>query len=160
MLKVTDTGVTIGLQSQAVTPNKLTQILWVGIAIAVVGLLMAFKMLSVAIGSLMILLAIIASVAWQSLNRKKEVPTLTGGELRLTQQGFSHHEGAKVTSYQLLPSDSVEPTTDGMIIYNADGQTLYRITGFHDPKHIKIAQAVLQGKPIKAQGKAIKLQST
>ena len=160
MLKITDTGVTIGLQSQAVTPNKLTQILWVGIAIAGLGLLMAFKMLSVAIGSLMILLAIIASVVWQSFNRKKEVPTLIGGELRLTQQGFSHHEGAKVTSYQLLPSDSVEPTTDGMIIYNADGQTLYRITGFHDPKHIKIAQAVLQGKPIKAQGKAIKLQST
>ena len=121
---------------------------------------MAFKMLSVAIGSLMMLLAIIASVVWQSFNRRKEVPTLTGGELRLTQQGFSHHEGAKVTSYQLLPSDSVEPTTDGMIIYNADGQTLYRITGFHDPKHIKIAQAVLQGKPIKTQGKAIKLQST
>ena len=160
MLKVTDTGVTIGLQSQAVTPNKLTQILWVGIAIAVVGLLMAFKMLPVAIGSLMILLAIIASVAWQSLNRKKEVPTLTGGELRLTQQGFSHHQGAKVTSYQLLPSDSIEPTIDGMTIYNADGLTLYHITGFHDPKHIKIAQAVLQGKPIKTQGKAIKLQST
>jgi len=160
MLKVTDTGVTIGLQSQAVTPNKLTQILWVGIAIAVVGLLMAFKMLPVAIGSLMILLAIIASVAWQSLNRKKEVPTLTGGELRLTQQGFSHHQGAKVTSYQLLPSDSIEPTTHGMTIYNADGLTLYHITGFHDPKHIKIAQAVLQGKSIKAQGKAIKLQST
>ena len=160
MLKVTDTGVTIGLQSQAVTPNKLTQILWVGIAIAVVGLLMAFKMLSVVIGSLMILLAIIASVAWQSLNRKKEVPTLTGGELRLTQQGFSHHQGAKVTSYQLLPSDSIEPTTHGMTIYNADGLTLYRIRGFNDPKHITIAQAVLQGKPIKAQGKAIKLQST
>ena len=160
MLKVTDTGVTIGLQSQAVTPNKLTQILWVGIAIAGLGLLMAFKMLSVAIGSLMILLAIIASVAWQALKQKKEVPTLTGGELRLTQQGFSHHRGDNVTSYQLLPSDSVEPTTDGMIIYNADGQTLYRITGFHDPKHIKIAQAVLQGKSIKAQGKAIKLQST
>ena len=160
MLKITDTGVTIGLQSQAVTPNKLTQILWVGIAIAVVGLLMAFKMLPVAIGSLMILLAIIASVAWQSLNRKKEVPTLTGGELRLTQQGFSHHQGAKVTSYQLLPSDSIEPTTHGMTIYNADGLTLYHITGFHDPKHIKIAQAVLQGKPIKAQGKAIQLQST
>ena len=160
MLKVTGTGVTIGLQSQAVTPNKLTQILWVGIAIAGLGLLMAFKMLSVAIGSLMILLAIIAGVAWQALNRKKEVPTLTGGELRLTQQGFSHHQGAKVTSYQLLPSDSVEPTTDGMIIYNADGQTLYRITGFHDPKHITIAQAVLQGKPIKTQSKAIKLQST
>ena len=160
MLKITDTGVTIGLQSQAVTPNKLTQILWVGIAIAVVGLLMAFKMLPVAIGSLMILLAIIASVAWQSLNRKKEVPTLTGGELRLTQQGFSHHQGAKVTSYQLLPSDSIEPTTHGMTIYNADGLTLYHITGFHDPKHIKIAQAVLQGKPIKTQGKAIQLQST
>lgn len=160
MLKVTDTGVTIGLQSQAVTPNKLTQILWVGIAIAVVGLLMAFKMLPVAIGSLMILLAIIAGVAWQALKQKKEVPTLTGGELRLTQQGFSHHQGANVTSYQLLPSDSIEPTTHGMTIYNADGLTLYRITGFHDPKHIKIAQAVLQGKPIKAQGKAIKLQST
>lgn len=160
MLKVTDTGVTIGLQSQAVTPNKLTQILWVGIAIAVVGLLMAFKMLSVVIGSLMILLAIIAGVAWQSLNRKKEVPTLTGGELRLTQQGFSHHQGANVTSYQLLPSDSIEHTIDGMTIHNADGLTLYHITGFHDPKHIKIAQAVLQGKSIKAQGKAIKLQST
>ena len=160
MLKVTDTGVTIGLQSQAVTSNKLTQILWVGIAIAGLGLLMAFKMLSVAIGSLMMLLAIIAGVAWQSFNRKKEVPTLTGGELRLTQQGFSHHQGANVTSYQLLPSDSIEPTIDGMTIYNADGLTLYRITGFHDPKHIKIAQAVLQGKSIKAQGKAIKLQST
>ena len=160
MLKVTDTGVTIGLQSQAKVANKLTQILWVGIAIAVVGLLMAFKMLSVAIGSLMMLLAIIAGVAWQSFNRKKEVATLTGGELRLTQQGFSHHQGANVTSYQLLPSDSVEPTTDGMTIYNADGLTLYHITGFHDPKHIKIAQAVIQGKPIKAQGKAIKLQST
>ena len=160
MLKITDTGVTIGLQSQVATPNKLTQILWVGIAIAVVGLLMAFKMLPVAIGSLMILLAIIASVAWQSLNRKKEVPTLTGGELRLTQQGFSHHQGANVTSYQLLPSDSIEPTSDGMTIYNADGLTLYRITGFNDPKHITIAQAVLQGKPIKTQGKAIKLQST
>lgn len=160
MLKVTETGVTIGLQSQAMTPTILTQILWVGIAIAGVGLLMAFKMLSVAIGSLMILLAIIAGIVWQLLNRKKEVPTLTGGELRLTQQGFSHHQGAKVTSYQLLPSDSIEPTTDGMTIYNADGQTLYHITGFHDPKHIKIAQAVLQGKPIKAQGKAIKLQST
>ena len=160
MLKVTETGVTIGLQSQAKVANKLTQILWVGIAIAVVGLLMAFNMLSVAIGSLMILLAIIASVAWQSFNRKKQVPTLTGGELRLTQQGFSHHQGAKVTSYQLLPSDSIEPTTDGMTIYNADGLTLYHITGFHDPKHIKIAQAVLQGKSIKAQGKAIKLQST
>ncbi|HBI49094.1 MAG TPA: hypothetical protein DDY26_04615 [Moraxellaceae bacterium] len=160
MLKVTETGVTIGLQSQAMTPNKLTQILWVGIAIAGVGLLMAFKMLSVAIGSLMILLAIIASVAWQALKQKKEVPTLTGGELRLTQQGFSHHRGDNVTSYELLPSDSVEPTTDGMTIYNADGLTLYRITGFHDPKHIKIAQAVLQGKSIKAQGKAIKLQST
>lgn len=160
MLKVTDTGVTIGLQSQAKVANKLTQILWMGVAIAVVGLLMAFKMLSVAIGSLMILLAIIAGVAWQSFNQKKQVPTLTGGELRLTQQGFSHHQGANVTSYQLLPSDSVEPTTDGMIIYNADGLTLYHITGFHDPKHIKIAQAVLQGKPIKTQGKAIKLQST
>ena len=160
MLKVTETGVTIGLQSQAVTSNKLTQILWMGIAIAGVGLLMAFKMLSVAISSLMILLTIIASVAWQSFNRKKEVPTLTGGELRLTQQGFSHHQGAKVTSYQLLPSDSIEPTIDGMIIYNADGLTLYHITGFNDPKHIKIAQAVLQGKPIKTQGKAIKLQST
>lgn len=160
MLKVTDTGVTIGLQSQAVKPNKLTQILWVGIAIAVVGLLMAIKMLSVVMGSLMILLAIIASVVWQSFNRKKQVPTLTGGELRLTQQGFSHHQGDNVTSYQLLPSDSIEPTIDGMTIYNADGQTLYHITGFHDPKHIKIAQAVLQGKPIKTQGKAIKLQST
>ena len=160
MLKVTETGVTIGLQSQAKVANKLTQILWVGIAIAVVGLLMAFKMLSVAIGSLMILLAIIASVAWQSFNRKKQVPTLTGGELRLTQQGFSHHQGAKVTSYQLLPRDSIEHTIDGMTIYNADGLTLYHITGFHDPKHIKIAQAVLQGKPIKTQGKAIKLQST
>ena len=160
MLKVTDTGVTIGLQSQAVTPNKLTQILWVGIAIAGLGLLMAFKMLSVAIGSLMILLAIIVSGLWQALNRKKQVPTLTGGELRLSQQGFSHHQGAKVTSYQLLPSDSIEPTTNGMTIYNADGLTLYHITGFHDPKHIKIAQAVLQGKPIKAEGKAIKLQST
>lgn len=160
MLKVTETGVTIGLQSQPVTPTKLTQILWVGIAIAVVGLLMAFKMLSVAIGSLMILLAIIASVAWQSFNRKKQVPILTGGELRLTQQGFRHHQGANVTSYQLLPSDSIEPTSDGMTIYNADGQTLYHITGFHDPKHIKIAQAVLQGKPIKTQGKVIKLQST
>lgn len=160
MLKVTETGVTIGLQSQAMTPNKLSQILWVGIAIAVVGLLMAFKMLSVAIGSLMILLAIIVSGLWQSFNRKKQVPTLTGGELRLTQQGFSHHQGAKVTSYQLLPSDRTQPTIDGMTIYNADGQTLYHITGFHDPKHIKIAQAVLQGKPIKTQGKAIKLQST
>lgn len=160
MLKVTETGVTIGLQSQAVTPNKLTQILWMGIAIAVVGLLMAFKMLSVATGSLMILLAIIVSGLWQALNRKKQVPTLTGGELRLSQQGFSHHQGAKVTSYQLLPSDSIEPTSDGMTIYNADGLTLYHITGFHDPKHIKIAQAVLQGKPIKTQGKAIKLQST
>lgn len=160
MLKVTETGVTIGLQSQAKVANKLTQILWVGIAIAVVGLLMAFKMLSVATGSLMILLAIIVSGLWQALNRKKQVPTLTGGELRLSQQGFSHHQGAKVTSYQLLPSDSIEPTTDGMTIYNADGLTLYHITGFHDPKHIKIAQAVLQGKPIKAQGKAIKLQST
>ena len=160
MLKVTETGVTIGLQSQAMTPNKLTQILWVGIAIAGVGLLMAFKMLSVAIGSLMILLAIIASVAWQALKQKKEVPTLTGGELRLTQQGFSHHRGDNVTSYELLPSDSIEHTIDGMTIYNADGLTLYHITGFHDPKHIKIAQAVLQGKSIKAQGKAIKLQST
>lgn len=160
MLKVTDTGVTIGLQSQAATPTMLTQILWVGIAIAVVGLLMAFKMLPVAIGSLMILLAIIASVVWQALKQKKEVSTLTGGELRLTKQGFSHHQGAKVTSYQLLPSDSIEPTTHGMTIYNADGLTLYHIKGFHDPKHIKIAQAVLQGKPIKAQGKAIKLQST
>ena len=82
------------------------------------------------------------------------------GELRLTQQGFSHHQGAKVTSYQLLPSDSIEPTSHGMTIYNADGLTLYHITGFHDPKHIKIAQAVLQGKPIKTQGKAIKLRST
>ena len=160
MLKVTETGVTIGLQSQAKVANKLTQILWVGIAIAVVGLLMAFKMLSVAIGSLMILLAIIVGVAWQSFNQKKQVPILTGGELRLTQQGFSHHQGAKVTSYQFLPSDSIEPTIDGMTIYNADGLTLYHITGFHDPKHIKIAQAVLQGKPIKTQGKAIKLQST
>lgn len=160
MLKVTETGVTIGLQSQAATPTILTQILWVGIAIAVAGLLMAIKMLSVVMGSLMILLAIIASVAWQSFNRKKQVPTLTGGELRLTQQGFSHHQGANVTSYQLLPSDSVEPTTDGMTIYNADGLTLYHITGFHDPKHITIAQAVMQGKPIKTQSKAIKLQST
>ena len=160
MLKVTETGVTIGLQSQAKVANKLTQILWVGIAIAVVGLLMAFKMLSVAIGSLMMLLAIIAGVAWQSFNQKKQVPTLTGGELRLTQQGFSHHQGAKVISYQLLPSDSIEHTIDGMTIYNADGLTLYHITGFHDPKHIKIAQAVIQGKPIKTQGKAIKLQST
>lgn len=160
MLKVTDTGVTIGLQSQAKVANKLTQILWVGIAIAVVGLLMAFKMLSVAIGLLMILLAIIAGVAWQSFNQKKQVPILTGGELRLTQQGFSHHQGANVTSYQLLPSDSIERTIDGMTIYNADGLTLYHITGFHDPKHIKIAQAVIQGKPIKTQGKAIKLQST
>lgn len=71
MLKVTDTGVTIGLQSQAATPTILTQILWVGIAIAVVGLLMAFKMLSVAIGSLMILLAIIASVVCKHSSEKK-----------------------------------------------------------------------------------------
>lgn len=160
MLKVTDTGVTIALHSQPNTSSILTQILWVGIAIAVVGILMAVKIISVLVGTLMILLVIIASFVWQSLNRKKDVPILTGGELRLTQQGFSHHQGGKATSYQLLTSDRVEPTADGMIICNENGQTVYHIKGFNDAKQIEIAQAVIQGKQIKTQGKAIKLQSS
>ena len=72
MLKVADTGVTIGFAKVSGDTKVADQILWVGIAIAVVGLLMAFKMLSVAIGSLMILLAIITSVVWQSFNQKKK----------------------------------------------------------------------------------------
>lgn len=160
MLKVTDTGVTIALQPQSTGSSVLTQLLWVGIAIAVIGTLMAINALSAMIGAVLILTVLIASAVWSMLTRNKTTSLLTGGELRLTQQGFSHHQDGKATHYQLSMTDSITATANGLSICNANGDTLYHIQGFHDPKHIQIAQAVLQGKPIKTQGKAIKLQSS
>lgn len=160
MLKVTDTGVTITLQPKPTGSSILTQLLWVGIAIAVIGILMAINVLSAVIGAVLILIILVASTVWPMLTRNNMTSLLTGGELRLTQQGFSHHQGGKVTHYQILTTDSITATANGLSICNASGDTLYHIQGFYEPKHIQIAQAVLQGQPIKTQGKAIKLQSS
>lgn len=90
--------------------------------------------------------------------RKRHQPTyLSGGDLLLTSKAFTHTSLGKVTQYQLQATDKVNLIGDTLTINNQQGKTRYQIQGFSDPKQLEVAHAVLNGKTIQTQGKAIRM---
>lgn len=90
--------------------------------------------------------------------RKRHQSTyLSGGDLLLTSKSFTHTSLGKVTQYQLQATDKVSFTGDTLTINNQQGKTRYQIQGFSDPKQLEVAHAVLNGKTIQTQGKAIRM---
>lgn len=158
MLQVLDNGVKITLQNKSLAMPLLTSIVIMGIALAVIGLLKILNIIGGLVTISLVVITILGIGFWQLSKSHKQVSSLAGGELLLTNQGFIHQHFDKTIQYQLQPNDSIQLTDSHLLIYNPQGKMLYHIQGFSEPQHATIAQAVLQGKTIKTQGKAIKMQ--
>lgn len=170
MLTVKDDGVIITLHSHAAPYTRLGMVLVVAVIISAIGVLMALGWLSGLVGVALVLMAVIGGYGWHWFTPKSDTVHLSGGQLRLTPYEFSHQAHGKVVNYRLEPSDSIRllpksNTTDNhtpmsLCIYRGDGKLLYQISGFSQPKHREVAQAVLQGTAVQAQGKAIRMQNS
>lgn len=161
MLQVTDDGVKIGLNSQGKMTSVPLQEILVFAVLNFINAILGFELdlYSREIAILMpaiIGFLILLTRQWRLKNQPK---ILSGGDLRLSNQQFEHDMFGTTTQYYLQDNDKIEVINDLLLIKNQQGKTLYQINGFSEPKHLQVAQAVLQGKAIKTQGKAIKLQS-
>lgn len=170
MLTVNDHGVTIALQSGAPMPSRLRSVVVVAVIIAVTGGLMALSLIPTMLGAFIIVMALVGSYAWHYFAQSSDPPLLFGGDLSLKPYEFSHQAQGRTVNYRLQPTDTVhllpmdspinKSQPMALSIHRGDGKVLYQISGFSDAKHQQIAQAVLQGKSVQAQAKAIRLKST
>lgn len=160
MLKVNADGVQLLLKHQVSSNTIWRDILLVGVLFAINAILDFYLGLYSRNITFIINFMIMLLAAVLNHYRKRHQSTyLSGGDLVLSSSAFTHTSLGKTTQYQLTQFDHIKVIGDTLQIAN-NHKILYHIQGFHDPKHIQIAQAVLQGKPIKTQGKAIKLQSS
>lgn len=160
MLVVTENGIKLLLKQKNLPNIKLKDSLMVAILVAincVFGLSLKSYSMSICIGINFIIL--IFSIGLQIYRKHNQPIMLSGGNLLLSPKTFIHTNLDKITQYQLTLNDTIETHGDGIQILNAHNKILYQINGFSEPKQLEVAQAVLQGKTIKTQGKAIKMQS-
>ena len=159
MLKVTDDGVHITLQPTATAPTKLTSIVLSAVIIATVAGLMAAAILPIWLGGLALLVTLVSTLVWQQRHTATKAAQLSGGALTLGAYRLSHQQFGQSTHYALAKTDTVTPDSNSITICDSAGHTIYHIQGFSDPKHCQVAAAVLQGKAIQTQVKAIRLSS-
>lgn len=159
MLVVTENGVQV-LLKQTPTPNtKLRDAILIAVLFAINGILgFWFHLYSVGVAMLINVIIIIISASLQTYRKRHQPAYLSGGDLLLSPNAFNHTFLGKTTNYQLTQFDNVQVTGDTLQIAN-NHKILYQIQGFSEPKQLEVAQAVLNGKTIQTQGKAIKMQS-
>lgn len=161
MLKVTDEGIKISLNSQFKTPFPLQEILILAILTfinSILGFELNLYSKEVTVLINVIILAIVYCLRYWRIKHQPKI--LSGGDLLLTNQQLVHNAFGTRTQYQLQSNDTIQAVGETLLIKNQQDKTLYQINGFNDPKHLEVAQAVLNGKTIQTQGKAIKLQSS
>lgn len=160
MLVVTDNGVQVLLQQKAPPNIKLKDAIMVAVLVAInciLGLGIKSYSMSICIGINLIILAF--SIGLQVYRKRNQPVVLSGGDLLLSPHTFKHTSLGKTTQYQLTQNDKIEMKKDSLQICNAQHKILYQINGFSEPKQVEVAQAVLEGKSLKTQGKAIRMQS-
>lgn len=166
MLKVLDNGVKIQLENKFSLPVKmalLSLVLIISVFLGIVGILFFVKLITSSVATLLITVIIVGFFGWQvwQKNKNQTTPTLiTGGEVTITPAQIEHTSatGQKMV-YPLPKNIHFESAENNLKIIDNANLPLITIQGFSSPQHITIAQAVLQGKTIKTQGKAIKMQS-
>lgn len=159
MLVVTDDGVKIQLAPSTPPSGTLSTIVITAILLALLGVAIAMG-LSIGIAMLLAVCILSGSMIWQKLAKKSpSSKTIVGGEVIIKPYQIEHisHLGQK-TSYPLPQQIQLVTQSSDVIITDNTGQTLLTIVGFTQPQHATIAQAVLQGKTIKTQGKSIRMQ--
>lgn len=160
MLKVTDEGVQI-LLKQTPKPNPIWRYTLVIVVLCAINGILAFALhwYSTNMAIILNIFIIILSSGLHTYRKRQQPKTLSGGDLLLLPNGFTHRLLGKTTQYQLTQFDTVKTIGDTLQIAN-NHKTVYQIQGFLEPKHLEVAHAVLEGKQIKTQAKAIQLQST
>lgn len=158
MLVVTDNGVQLLLKPTPMPHPKLRDALLIAGLFAINGIL-GFGLSLYSTGIILAInLVILVLSGFLHYYRKRHQPTyLSGGDLLLTSKAFTHTSLGKVTQYQLQATDKVNLIGDTLTINNQQGKTRYQIQGFSDPKQLEVAHAVLNGKTIQTQGKAIRM---
>lgn len=160
MLVVTDNGVQLLLK-----PKTNLKIAWqdrlaMAILFAINALLsFGLHLYSVGISIFITVVIIMISFVLEAYRKRNQPVSLSGGDLVLSPNAFKHTFLGKTTQYQLDQHDKIEKHGDSLKICNGQNKTLYQIKGFSESKHLEVAQAVLEGKQIKTQAKAIKMQS-
>lgn len=160
MLQVTEDGIKLTLQSKPLASSMLTQIIAVSGVLAVLGVLDMLGVISKTMLVVLVLLTLVAMAGVKVFQSKQHTPLLTGGELQILNKGFIHRQLGQTTTYQLAVDDKLVATDTCLRIADRTGKILYQIEGFSEPRHLEVAQAVLQGKQIKTQAKAIKMQNS
>lgn len=162
MLVITENGVKIQLAQlkNASTYSNVNTIIMLVLPLITVGLITSILPLEIAIGLLVVI------IAYKVIMRMKKVKTsqaqtISGGEILITPAQIEHISslGQKMV-YPLPEQIDFIPSENQLLITDNFAQPLLTIAGFNNPQHATITQAVLQGKQIKTQGKAIKMQST
>lgn len=160
MLTVIDNGVKIQLTAEHHPQQWLSLILISAIFFFAIGIGLMLGWLSVRLSIASIALIAVLSWVWQWYRQKFDMPIITGGELIIQPHQIIHHPMVGKPQKIAIPTvDNINITDNCLIIYNEQGKIAYQILGFQQPQHIKIAEAVLQGKTIQMQGKAIRMQS-
>lgn len=160
MLKVTDDGVKIALEPQLKTPFPLRELLVLAVLFFINTILcVELHLYSREMMAILNVVILMISFVIQQWRRKHQPKILSGGDLLLTSKQFVHNLFGTTTQYQLQATDNVNLMGDVLTISNQQGKVLYQIQGFSEPKQLEVAQAVLSGKTIATQTKAIKMQS-
>lgn len=159
MLNVTEDGVKITLENQPVASPFLVLIMGTALLLFATGVGLSLGYLSVrgSIGA--IALIAIFSYAWRFYQNKHEATHITGGQILLSKNCIQHLNGVAKKTYHLQTDDKIEPNNDTLTIKNQNGKIRLIVSGFSQSQYIPISQAVLQGKKIQTQGKAIKMQN-
>ena len=171
MLIVTDNGVKIQLQNSTAPAMNFAifpRIVITGLLLALVGIGLAMG-LSVGIAIVLILAIVAGAIIWQKflanprplLENTMSPHIITGGEVLITPSQIEHISASNHKSVYPLPQYICFEIEDNQLkISDIKNLPLLVISGFQEPQHAKVTQAVLQGKTIQTQGKAIKMQSS
>lgn len=158
MLNVTENGVKITLEDRPIASPFL--VLMMGIVLLVfatgVGLSLGYLSVRGSIGAIAVIAVL--SYAWRVYQNKHEAVHITGGEILLSKNCIEHKKSIQKKTYHLQESDNIECSNDTLLIKNQQGKVRLIVSGFAQSQYISVGQAVLQGKQIKTQGKAIKMQ--
>lgn len=159
MLVVTDNGVKIQLADAPSSAHKVMPILITSALLVLLGVAIAIGLpVEIAIGVAILIIA--GGFLWQKFGQKSTpTKTIAGGEITITPAQIEHISPSGQRMVYPLPQHIDFTQSDNQLfITDKSAQPLLTISGFSQPQHLTIAQAVLQGKSIKTQGKAIRMQ--
>lgn len=159
MLNVTENGVKITLDDRPIASPFLVLMIGITLLAFAIGVGLSLGYLSVSGSIVAIGLIAVFSYGWRFYQNRNEALHITGGEILLSKCCIEHQTSLQKKTYHLHENDNIECDNDALIIKNQQGKIRLTVSGFSQSQYIPISQAVLQGKQIKTQAKAIKMQS-